>query len=178
MAMSDEQARALEAKVRDRAKEKKISEFEAVKELLAETFDNDEEEVLQHWWFQLHPRKQPRNPAIRISRYFAVDRPVLGMWMWLVIAGYTVGFSQLLLHGYYILGASLALPLLAFYALMAPDMARTMYRCFLPFREHVKRSVDDMRPRFVENRRIMGDDPIEAELHASEDMEACRSFML
>jgi hypothetical protein len=178
MPLSDEGARALEQKVRARAKEKHISEFEAVKELLAETFDNDEEEVLRQWWFQLHPRAETKNPAVRISKYFAVDRPVLGMVMWFVIAGYAVGVLKLLLFGYYVLGSTLALPLLAFYALAAPDIVRTVYRCFLPFEEHVKRTVDDMRPRFVENCRIIGDDPVEAELNASEHLEAFRSFML
>jgi hypothetical protein len=178
MAMSEEQATALERKVRERAKEKKISHFEAVNDLLPETFDYDEEAVLQMWRFQLHPRKQPRNPVMRISRYFAVERPVLGIYVMFGIAGYAVGVLQLFLSGYYMLGSVLALPLLAFWAGAAPDTAKAVYRCFLPFTEHLKRNIDDMRPRFVENCRIQGDTPLEAELNASEQLEQLRSFML
>ena len=178
MPLNEEGARALEQRVRTRAGEKKISHFNAVNELLSETFDNDEEEVLQQWYFQLHPRAQPKNPVMRLSRYFAVQRPVLGIYVMFAIAGYAVGVLQLFLSGYYLLGSVLALPLLAFWAGAAPDMAKAVYRSFLPFREHVKRTVDDMRPRFVENCRIMGDNPVEAELHASEHLETLRSIML
>jgi len=178
MALSEEQTKTLERKVRERAKEKKISHFEAVNELLPATFDYDEEEVLQMWRFQLHPRKQSRNPVMRISRYFAVERPVLGIYVMFGIAGYAVSVLQLFLSGYYILGSVLAVPILAFWAGAAPDTVKAIYRGFLPFTEHLKRNIDDMRPRFVENCRILGDTPLEAELNASEQLDYFRSFML
>ena len=177
MAMTEERTKALEQNVRNRAKEKKISHFDAVKELLTETFDNDEEELLQCWWFQLHPRKHPRNPFERMARYFANERPGLGFGVLLLLGAYPTGVVYLLTHGHVLLGLALAAPLLLWYA-GNYQMFIHIYRCFLPMKEQINRQMNDLRPRFVEDCRILGDDPVEAELNASERLEFFRSIML
>jgi hypothetical protein len=177
MHISEERARQLEQNIRDRAKEKKISHFDAVNELLPQTFDNDEEELLQIWRFQLHPRKQPRNPVERMSQYFANDRPTLGLVVLVLLALYPSGVIYLSTHGHWLVGACLAVPLVLWYA-GSYKAGIAMYRSFLPFKENLKRNIDDMRPRFVENNQILGNDAIDAELNASEQLEQLRSFML
>jgi hypothetical protein len=70
--MLDEQrVEALRERVRARAAEQRISLFEAATELGNETWDNDEEDLLQRWRLELAPRKHSR----RFCRKFSFTTP-------------------------------------------------------------------------------------------------------
>ena len=73
--LDDERVEALRESVRSRAAEKCISLFEAATELCNETWDNDEEELLQRWRLELAPRKHSRNPVKRMCTYLAQRHP-------------------------------------------------------------------------------------------------------
>jgi hypothetical protein len=69
--LDEERVEALRARVRERAAEQRTSLFEAATELCHETWDNDEEELLQRWRLELAPRKRSRNPVKRMRTYLA-----------------------------------------------------------------------------------------------------------
>ena len=129
----EEHVDALRKRIRARAAEKRISLFAAATELGNETWDNDEEELLQLWRLELAPRKHSRNPVKRVSMYLARRHP----WL-MVISGALVGIglggrsASAGLSQLYPLAAIAALWLIGHY-----DIVYDMNYTFRPFPAHL-----------------------------------------
>jgi hypothetical protein len=172
--LDEKRIEALRERLRARAAEKRISLFEAATELGNETWDNDEEELLQLWRLELAPRKHPRNPVKRLSTYLARRHPWLAL-----IASALVGVGLGATAGrpgfepiFYPLAAIAALWLIGHY-----DIVYDMYYTFRPFPAHVNYRLSKLRPRFVENALILGETPEAAERIADQLIADLRARM-
>ena len=171
----EERVDALRKRIRARAAEKRISLFAAATELGNETWDNDEEELLQLWRLELAPRKHSRNPVKRVSMYLARRHP----WL-MVISGALVGIGLGATVGkrglepiFYPLAAIAALWLIGHY-----DIVYDMYYTFRPFPAHLDYRLRKLRPRFVENALILGETPETAECIADQLIAELRARRL
>jgi hypothetical protein len=88
--MDEDRVESMRQAVHTRANEKNLSLFEAATELANEAWDYDEQEIYRLWRVELLPRKQPRNPLKRLTRYLAERHPYLG-WIGCTALGLTLG---------------------------------------------------------------------------------------
>jgi hypothetical protein len=173
--LDEERVEALRERVRSRATEKRISLFEAAIELCHETWDNDEEELLQRWRLELAPRKHSRNPVKRMRTYLTQRHP----WLMLILSvsigvglGATAGRPGLE-PIFYPLAVIAALWLIGNY-----DIFLDMYYGLRSFPEYLNYRLRKLRPRFIEDALILGETPEMAERIADQHIAALRARML
>jgi hypothetical protein len=173
--LDEERVEALRARVRARAAEQRTSLFEAATELCHETWDNDEEELLQRWRLELAPRKRSRNPVKRMRTYLAQRHP----WLMLILSA-SIGVGLGATAGrpglepiFYPLAAIAALWLIGNYEIF-PDM----YYGFRSFPAYANYRLRKLRPRLIEDALILGETPEMAERIADQHIAELRARML
>jgi hypothetical protein len=173
--MDEDRVESMRVAVRERAKEKSISLFEAAGELAGETWDYEEEEIYNRWRVELLPRKQPRNPIKRLTRYAALRHPYLGLVVWTVF-GLALGATALR-PGYeyifYPLAGLLLLWLISDYKIFIE-----IFYVFRPFEAYVDRHMVQLRKAIVEDLITLGHPLEEAERAADYHISDLRSAAL
>lgn len=173
--MDEERLESMREVVHTRAKEKHISLFEAASELAHETWDYDEEEIYNLWRAELLPRKQPRNPLQRLSKYLAERHPYLG---WIAFAGLGMALGATALKpGYGFIFYPVA-GFLLLWLISHREIAAEFFYTFRPYNVWVDRHASKMHLAMVDDLVTLGHSLEEAENAADAFTAEFRSDML
>jgi hypothetical protein len=171
--MEEDRVESMRQAVHARAREMNISLFEAATELANEAWDYDEQEIYNCLRVQLLPRKQPRNPLKRLTRYLAERHPYLG-WIGCTALGLALGTTAFR-PGY----EFIFYPLAGFFALWLishREIVAELFYAFRPYELWADRHISQMRKAIVDDLVALGH-PLEeaessADYHATEFREA------
>ena len=173
--MEEDRVESMRQAVQTRAKEKNISLFDAATELANEAWDYDEQEIYSLWRVELLPRKQPRNPLKRLTRYLAERHPYLS-WIGCTALGLTLGATAFR-PGYELIFYPLA-GFLVLWLISHPEIAVEFFYAFRPYELWADRHISQMRKAIVDDLVALGHPLEEAESSADYHIAELRNAML
>ena len=173
--MEEDRVESMRQAVHARAREMNISLFEAATELANEAWDYDEQEIYSLWRAELLPRKQPRNPLKRLTRYLAERHPYLG-WIGCTALGLALG-TTFARPGYEWVFYPLA-GFLLLWLISHREIVAELFYAFRPYETWVDRHTSQLREAMVDDLVTLGHPLEEAESSADHFVTEFRNAML